>query len=314
VLHVLNGDATASALAVTDIPGERLIWRDIAVEGPATAVGRPPSAGRAAYLAANFGIDAEDYGRVVDDQTTRLAAALRHDEIVLWFEQDLFCAVTLWSLLDWLGRGATTTTLSLVYPALDDEPRGLGALTADRLTALFASRLPVSEEGCTLGARAWAAYASRDPLACARLPARESPALPFVSAAFRCHLGRFPSVFNGLNEIERAALSVLREGPLRFGDLFRKVIAQPHLRRHGMADRQFAACLRRLAPLVRITGATVTSAEIDLTPQGFGVDAGEVDWLSVTVLDTWLGGVHLSHDGPVWRWDDARCRLVIPGG
>jgi hypothetical protein len=313
VLHLLNGDATATALAATDVPGERLVWRDLAMEGPATAVGRAPSAERLACLAAGFGIDAEDYARVVDDQTARLAAAPRHDEIVLWFEQDLFCAVTLWSLLDWFGREPTAPMLSLVYPALDDDIRGLGALTADRLDALFAGRATVGERTSTLGARAWAAYSSPDPLACAPLLAPESAALPFVSGAVRCHLGRFPSVFNGLNEVEQAALTVLRRGPLGFGDLFREVTGQENLRRHGMGDRQFAACLRRLVPIVRITGATVMSAEIDLTPQGSAVDTGELDWLALHAIDAWLGGVHLVHGGPIWRWDDARARLVIPG-
>jgi hypothetical protein len=310
VLHVLNGDATATALAATDVPGERLVWRDLAVEGPVVAAGAPPSAERTGYLAANFGIDAETYVRGIENQTARLATGRGHDEIVLWFEQDLFCAVTLWSLLDWLRRELPAAPLSLVYPALDDAMTGLGALPPDRLTALFAGRRPVNARARELGAHAWAAYASPDPLATTPLAARESPALPFVREAFRCHLGRFPSVRNGLNEVESATLTVLRRGSRRFGDLFREVTAHPLLRRHGMGDRQFAACLRRLMPLVSIVGATVLTAEIDLTPQGFEVVAGELDWLALHAIDVWLGGVHLRHGGPLWRWDADRDRLV----
>jgi hypothetical protein len=311
VLHVLNGDATATALGSTDVPGERLVWRDLAVEGPVVAVGAPPSTERTAYLAANFGIDAEAYVRGLEEQTARLAAGRAHDEIVLWFEQDLFCAVTLWSLLDWLRRELPAAPLSLVYPALDDEMKGLGALPADRLTALFADRRPVNERARELGAHAWAAYASPDPIVGLPLSARESPALPFVREAFRCHLGRFPSVVNGLNEVELATLSVLRRGSRPFGDLFREVTAQPQLRRHGMGDRQFAACLRRLMPLVDIAGATVLTAEIDLTPRGVEVETGDLDWLALHTIDVWLGGVHLRHGGPLWRWDAAHERLVV---
>jgi hypothetical protein len=103
---------------------------------------------------------------------------------------------------------------------------------------------------------------------------------------------------------------VLRRGSRRFGDLFREVTAHPLLRRQGMGDRQFAACLRRLMPLVSIVGATVLTAEIDLTPQGFEVVAGELDWLALHAIDVWLGGVHLRHGGPLWRWDADRDRLV----
>jgi len=310
VLHVLNGDATATALTATDVPGERLIWRDLAMEGPVVAVGAPPSAERTGYLAANFGVDAEAYVRGMEDQTAGLATGRAHEEIVLWFEQDLFCAVTLWSLLDWLRRELPTAPLSLVYPPLDETMPGLGALPPDRLTALFAARHPLSARAGELGAHAWAAYASPDPLATAPLVARESPALPFVREAFRCHLGRFPSVLNGLNEVENATLAVLHRGPRRFGDLFREVTGQPLLRRHGMGDRQFAACLRRLMPLVRIVGATVLTAEIALEPPGFQVEAGELDWLALHTIDAWLGGVHLRAGGPLWRWDADQGRLV----
>jgi hypothetical protein len=310
VLHVLNGDATAAALDGSAVPGERLVWRDIAVEGPAASVGRAVPAERTAYLSANFAIDAEDYVRGVEAQTARLATAPEHDEVVLWFEQDLFCTVTLWSLLDWANRELPGAALSLVYPALDGEMKGLGALPRDRLAALFADRRSINDETRTLGADAWAAYASPDPLASARLLEQASPALPFVSDAFRCHLGRFPSVRNGLSQVEGGTLAVLRRGPLRFGDLFREVTAHRDIRGHGMGDQQFAAGLWRLTPLVAIEGATVTTAEISLTPQGSEVDSGGVDWLALQPIDIWLGGVHLIHGGPIWRWDGVGGRLV----
>ena len=312
MLHVLNGDATATVFATAGLPGDTLVWRDILVEGPVAdgASNRPSLAERAVYLAGVMGIDADVYVRGVESQTARLAAAPANEEIVLWFEQDLFCAVTLWFLLDWLTRHRPTTPLSLVYPAIDEEVKGLGAMPAARLAVLFADRQPVSEHARALGGRAWSAYASPDPFASAPLAERESTPLPFVRDAFRCHLGRFPSVANGLNELEAAALAALRRGPRRFGELFQEVTARPHLRRHGMGDVQFAACLRGLMPLVNITGGDTLTAEIDITAPGREVEAGEADWLALHPIDTWLGGVHLHHGGPLWRWDGARARLV----
>lgn len=313
MLHVLNGDATAAVFATAGLPGDTLVWRDILVEGP-VGEGGATAAARAAYLAGALGIDADAYVHGVESQTARLAAAPAAEEIVLWFEQDLFCAVTLWSLLDWFTRHRPATPLSLVYPPLDEEVRGLGAMPATRLAALFADRQPVSEPTRTLGARAWSAYASPDPFASTTLVEHESAALPFVQGAFRCHLGRFPSVANGLSELETATLAALRHGPRRFGELFREVTALPHLRRHGMGDLQFAAGLRGLTPLVSIAGGAVLTAEIDLTAQGREVEAGEADWLALHPIDTWLGGVHLHRDGSRWRWDAARGRLVTARG
>jgi hypothetical protein len=305
VLHVLNGDATVTVLDRTRLPGERLVWRDIVIEGPAPAIAHTSLAERAAYLAERLAIDAADYTRAIEEQTARLAVAPGHDEVVLWFEQDLFCAVTLWSLLDRLTRHAAGTRLSLIYPACEGEVRGLGAMEPAHLSTLFAARQPVTDAALVLGAQAWAAYASPDPTAAAALMGRPTPALPFVGGAFRCHLGRFPSLATGLNEVESTVLDVLARGRRAFDDLFREVSAHPHLRRHGMGDVQLAACLRRLPPLV-----SQGSSELEITPRGRAVLAGEEDWLDIRPIDTWLGGVHLRGDRPLWRWDGARGRLV----
>jgi hypothetical protein len=307
VLHVLNGDATATVLGEAGIPGDRLVWRDIRVEGPVTRGDDTPQslATRAAWLESRLGIDPTAYMRTVHEQAEGLATARAHDEIVLWFEQDLFCAVNLWSILDWFVRHAPAARLTLVYPDTD-EIKGLGATTAARLGALFSARRPVTDEMRELGRQAWAAYASADPREAVALAEGATDRLPFVREAFRCHLGRFPSVTGGLNEVETAALAGLHGGPRRFGELFREVTAHPRVRRHGMGDVQFAAGLRGLAPLVTDTGGEVTTAEFEITPRGRDVAAGRLDWLSVIALDTWIGGVHLHPGAPRWRWDGAR--------
>ena len=300
MLHVLNGDATATVFAGAGLPGERLVWRDILVEGPVAA--DVSLAERAAYLAERLELDGAAYARGVEEQTASLAAAHGQDEIVLWFEQDLFCAVTLWSLLDRFARQAPGCRLSLVYPACDGEITGLGAMQPAQLAALFSERRPVTEPMRALGAQAWTAYAAPDPLATAACAGGET--LPFVEGAFRRHLGRFPSVATGLNEVESAALDVLHRGPRGFGALFGEVGTDGRVRRHGMGDVQFAAYLRGLAPLVSRDGD-----ELAITARGRAVAAGEEDWLGVQPLDTWLGGVHLRPGRPPWRWDGAR--LVI---
>ena len=81
-----------------------------------------------------------------------------------------------------------------------------------------------------------------------------------------------------------------------------------------MGDVQFAAWVRRLVPLVSMSGSDVTAAEIAVTALGREVLAGHRDWPSVRALDVWLGGVHLEGDRPRWRWDGARRQLVESTG
>jgi hypothetical protein len=326
VLHILNGDATATVFADAGLAGDVLVWRDILVEGPLTAEWTQPAklVARAAYLAERFGIDTAQYMSGVHAQEDGLASAVKHDEVVLWFEQDLFCAVNLWSVLAWFAR-RPATRLSLVYPPTEDV-RGLGVLAPAQLAALFEARRPVTTPMLELGRRAWGAYTDADPRAAGALTRRDSPvspgssasqeseALPFVRAAFRCHVGRFPSLGDGLNEVEAATLDALERGAKRFGDLFRAVTTDARGRRHGMGDVQFAASVRGLVPLVSLSGADATSAKIAVTALGREVRSGRRDWLDVRAIDVWLGGVHLKGDRPRWRWDGADRRLVESEG
>src|SRR4030095_1728212 len=103
---------------------------------------------------------------------------------------------------------------------------------------------------------------------------RDDEALPFVRGAFRCHLGRFPSVTNGLNEVETPALPVIRRGPRDFGELFREVSEHPRLRRHGMGDVQFAAAVRRLTPLVHFEERPGGAAALRASQGGLGGAVG----------------------------------------
>jgi hypothetical protein len=311
MLHVLNGDVTATVFAAAGLPGDVLVWRDILVEGPLTAEWTEPTAlaARAAFLAERLAIDPARYLRGVREQEKGLAGALGHDEVVLWFEQDLFCAVNLWYLLAWFSRRPAAARLVLVYPPTD-AVKGLGLLEPAQLEALFTERRLVTPPVLALGRRAWEAYTDADPRGVAALADQDHEALPFVREAFQHHCDRFPSVATGLNEIETATLETLDRGAKAFGDLFRTVTEDPRTRRHGMGDVQFAAYVRGLAPLVSISNADVTAGEVGVTALGREVLAGRRDWLSVRAIDVWLGGVHLEGVRPRWRWDGARRRLV----
>jgi len=232
---------------------------------------------------------------------------------VLWFEQDLFCAVNLWYVLRWFAHHQAPRDLTLVYPPLD-EMRGLGTRVPVQLSALFAERRRVAPSALTLGVQAWEAYTAANPRAAAALAARDDDSLPFVREAFGLHCARFPSVASGLNEIETATLAELEGGPKAFGQLFRGVTADPRGARHGMGDVQLAGCVRGLLSLVTVSGRNVTTAEIAITAMGRKVLGGRRDWPSVRGLDVWLGGVHLEGDRPRWRWDGAHRRLLESTG
>ena len=50
---------------------------------------------------------------------------------------------------------------------------------------------------------------------------------------------------------------------------------------------------------------------LTITPLGWSVLKGEVDWLSLSPPERWLGGVRIRADMPGWRWDDRRGTTVL---
>ena len=65
MLHVLNGDETASVFARAGIAGHTLVWRDILCEGPVMPQIEAVSE-RAAYLARHLEIDGAQSPHVVE--------------------------------------------------------------------------------------------------------------------------------------------------------------------------------------------------------------------------------------------------------
>lgn len=309
MLHIVNGDATVARLAPLALPGDTLVWRDILVEGPVAPDVEVDAlaAQRAPWLARRLGIDARDYVASGRAQAEGLARAAAHEELVIWFEQDLFCVVNLCHLAAWLERVPPPARVSLVFPSAP-----LGTTESARLATLFAERAPFTTAQITEAATWWRVYAAADPMT----STGGGGALAFLDTAWRLHLERFPSIRNGLGAIEARALATLDDSARTVADVFHETSRDERMRRHGLGDVQLAAYLRALAdggtPLVRLTdeGSDLTRMTVRITEDGRAVRAGTRDRFDLQSIDWWIGGVHLEGQQAAWRWDEASRQLV----
>ncbi|HYE94530.1 MAG TPA: DUF1835 domain-containing protein, partial [Terriglobales bacterium] len=224
MLHVVNGHETAARLAPVALAGELLVWRDILVEGPVAADRDVDalSAERAPWLAARFGIPADEYRAAARAEADGLAQVVAHDEVVLWFEQDLFCLANLAYLAAWIERTRPAARITLVFP---EEP--LGGAAPATLRALFEARARFDDRAISAAAAWWRGFCAPDPRAFA---APDDGALAFLAAARLLHLARFPSVTTGLGAVEAAALAALDDAPVAFSNLFRAVTRDARMR------------------------------------------------------------------------------------
>ena len=320
MLHIHNGDSTAGTARQTDLPGEHLAWREAMICGPAPG-GLPADeflSVRAEHLASAYGVDIEKCKLELRTQEDAIARFSDHEEIVLWFEHDLFCQVHLIYLLDWFARRELgETRLSLIckgdFPGIEGFS-GLGQLSKEELASLFPERQEVSQEQLLIGSQAWRAYSAPDPAPLLTLLDSDLSAMPFLARALSKHLQRFPSTTNGLGRIQHIGLELVARGYGKFKSLF------PAFARHesdyGFGDAQLYFELKKLAdapaPLLRLSqgseGASLDPAQIflssfEITELGRAVLEGNEDYVRKNGIDHWLGGVHLEGDEAAWRWE-----------
>ncbi len=315
LLHILNGESTAGTLRHSSMPGTFVPYADALHDGPVPAGldDEPLREMRVRFFAGKLGASYEDILSQVRDWDTALAGSSQYDEVVLWFEHDLFDQLLLIRHLDWFARhDDTCSSLRLIcigqFPGV--EPfHGLGQLSADQLVSLFPGRRPVTAAELELGRRAWAAFTSADPRDVERLLSGDTSALPFLAGALVRHLEEFPALSNGLSRTEREILAQLAPGPLDPAALFRAVLEKEE--RVYMGDTLFWWRVEALAgsthPLVTLRVEPrqdqLPTGTVAITDTGREVLAGRADWIEIAGIDRWLGGVHLHSDGSMWRWD-----------
>ncbi|HKZ03687.1 MAG TPA: DUF1835 domain-containing protein [Pyrinomonadaceae bacterium] len=328
MLHIVNGESTAGTLRQSAVQGEMFSFRDALICGPTPAgvAGAEWRRTRARHLSEDYDDAREECEKRLLEQEQWLSSFSVHDVVVLWFEHDLFCQVNLLYLLDWFAQAPLGKThLSLinigVFPGKGDF-RGLGELSAAELASLFPARQAVTRRELDLGVSAWRAYCSADPTAIEALLQADTTPQPFLKTALRAHLRRFPSLKNGLGCIENRSLELIDQGLRCFIDLFPRFGSTEPV--YGLGDAQFWTTLKRLAnastPLVSVKGSQTTGPldsdaigkiGFELTDSGRAVLKGEADFVELNGIDRWLGGVHLSGHGNLWRWDSQAEKLAL---
>ncbi len=297
MIHIHNGDVVAQLASRSGIPGEHVAYRESLVTG-AVVPGDEWIESRAHALAARYNEDLLRTRTAILEQEQFLNdAPSRGEEIVLWFEHDLFCLVHLIHLLQRLGDAR----LSVVWC-----PKPLSENDESGLSLLFESRSAVTPSMMKTARDAWRAYTSPDADALNAFLERDTPELPFLREGFTLHASRFPSTRNGLGALEQHALELIATGTSDFGSLFDVLsVREP---RYGFGDSEILQILQTISwcavPLITLNG-TPPKAILTITPAGMNVIGAEVDNLTVNDPDTWLGGVHLRKEN-VWRFDGAR--------
>lgn len=303
-LHVTNGDGVIYLLKKAGIVGTHLAWRDALNDGPVPSglSLEATSAARTEYLAARGFATPIRLIHEFERRDAQLRRAGEFQEIVLWFEHDLFDQLQLLQIL---------TTLD----ELDLEPgrisviqsdHYLSAMTVDEILPLLSKRRTATAAIFKSAKRNWERFTSPSPENLLAAAAEDAIGLPFLRAAMQRLREEYPWTRDGLSRSQRQALSAIALGPARTDELFAR--AQAREEAVFLGNRAFG---RILGDLAASDGALIEGEENELTLTALGrrVLAGDADWLDVRPIDRWIGGVHLSPES-LTRWDDEAASFV----
>jgi len=319
LLHVANGTSTTGIIAAAAIPGATSIWADPLYDGPVPGglTDEELVQTRARFLAGSGAGSAADvanglrsWRRIIDDSNA-------YDELVLWYEHDLFDQLNLIQLLSWIqDRLPIEKSTSLIcIGSFPGRPafKGLGELTAGELAPLVNTRQPISDAQFSLAHDAWRAFRGDTPEALDTLRGTDMSALPFLSNAVARFLEEYPWTTDGLSRSERRLLTLAADGEIALTSAFPRMHEGEE--RYYITDGSLRALANSLSaatpPLLTFTRQPASNGHaldgsVIVTDQGRAVLAGQQDRITLCGIDRWLGGVHLRTGVPLWRWDAAR--------
>jgi hypothetical protein len=321
-LHVANGSSVTNTLAEARVPGLLSIWADPLHDGPV-----PGGLSDEALLDVRRQFLAGPPGGPSDDPVNdlrRWRQVIEHhdeyDELVLWFEHDLFCQLNLIQVLSWIHhRVPSSKVVSLIcigsYPGRPDF-KGLGELEPMELASLLDARQPVTESQYALAERAWKAFREATPEALDAFRRTDTLALPYLAAALVRFLQEYPWTIDGLSRTERRLLRLAEGESIQLGKAFPRMHQDEGA--HYVTDTslaELAESLSRTSPPLLMQSADSSRewfrTTVATTPAGRAVLRGDQDRVSLCgIEDRWLGGVQLRNDATLWRWDDERQRII----
>ena len=309
MLHIHGGDIVLERLARAGTAGERLNWREVLCDGPTPRCHSRQEWRRirSEFLSRVYHAEPGGTDLLVEQEEELERALAEEDEIVLWFSSDWFCQAVLLSLLGLLHqKPRRRARLSLVAPVgWPNVPENSGCTLAfvpeAELPGLLARRTELTPSLLHLGSTVWDAMCAGDPREVAVLAAQDvsDSSFPSLREGLRIHLCELPSATNGLAFSEERVLAALSDSPQELNaayHTFQRAESRPWI-----TDLIFASRLQGLngvaTPLIEWS---VDGQNVRRTALGGEVLEGRRDWCTLTQLDRWVGGVHLTPDN-LWR-------------
>lgn len=254
ILHITNGDSTTTYLKKIGFSGEFITWREMLCEGKTTTdVGSETFwKNRFDFLKTAYKVNKQTFIEFTLKEYRNLCKKKEQNEIVLWFESDLFCQINMLAVLSWIKRYRQGYQISLIGVGIDAKNHkntGFSLLSETQINSLYKNRVTLSQDDIEYADYIWQLYCSDSPL---RLETvyKFNPMSPFqhLETAIEAHLKRFPSIENGLNFVENNIIKTANSYQFKSKkELIAKILREDEI--YGFGDLQYENHLKNLNKL-----------------------------------------------------------------
>lgn len=247
-IHILNGDSTRMIFEKSNVEGQILVWQEIFSEGPKQYAFNPSFlTARKNFIADFFNTTLDAVAMKYNNCFNQLELLGNYKEIILWFEEDLFCQWNLMATISFLYQQyAFTKPIFLIcagHKMNQDNKTNLGDFSPDDYVQLFEKRELLNQEAILFADQFWK-NSERDYRGNVHQNSlKENTYFPYLKAAMVLEKDRFEDVL-GLSKLDYTLLKLINEGDFNHNTLISHILTNQNP--YGYGDAQFFAYLNRL--------------------------------------------------------------------
>ncbi|NHN27515.1 DUF1835 domain-containing protein [Flavobacterium jejuense] len=232
--HILNGDSLKEQFP-ENIQGEILVARECLVDGNVNGNSLIDFFKvRAEFISNNYdGFKEQDYFEKTVPEFQKIQNIPDNVDINLWFEDDLFCQVNFWFVINLLIKSNKNNKLFLIRPKSHSQ-YGFGGLLKSELISIFENRLELTElDKLSL---LWNFYQINDTEKLIETSRQLKNLYPFIFTAVNAHFERIPT--NGsMGRPSQSLVQIMEElNTSEFGPIFKEFCKREYI--YGFGDLQ----------------------------------------------------------------------------
>ncbi len=216
-LHITNGNNLTSYLKELDIKGNILTWQEMLSEGPTEIKIDSDSFfdKRKTFLNAFYDIEINE--SEYHEELNLLNHLEAFNEIVLWFEYDLFCHINMIAVISLLHQKQVNSPIYLVCSGRvegEKNLKGLTELNNEQLLQHYSNKKKLSQDDLDYAISIWKTYCGKDHNLLKPYILKKS-SFDYMSNCLKAHLERFPSLKTGLTTLEKNILNIVKDNKIK---------------------------------------------------------------------------------------------------